>query len=308
MLRRLAARNVVEMRDGRFRASQTVPTLDAGEVRDAQQRHDPAALPSYTLAETAARAYPSFLQGATSGEELLLAPARLALWHSYFSNDHTLYAVNNRVGAVALAAWLPAGSATILELGAGMGSGATAALEALGAAGRLGDVVAYRMTDIVPTFLRYAERGLRERFSTTPNVAFGGLDMNRPFAAQGIEPGTLSCVYAVNTLHVAHDLAMTLGEVRRALRSGGRLIMCECVRPTVGQTLYAEFVFNMLATFRAPCLHPTYRPNGGFLTPEQWGAALTETGFGDVRMLPDIARIREVVPEFSVAAIAGMRA
>jgi SAM-dependent methyltransferase len=307
MLRRLAARNAVEMRDGRFRASPTVPALDAGEVRDAQQRHDPAALPSYTLAETAARAYPAFLQGAKSGEELLLAPARLALWNGYFSNEHTLYAVNNRVGAFALAAWLSAGSHTILELGAGMGSGTTAALEALGRAARLGDVEAYRATDVVPTFLRYAERRVRETLSAAPNVTFGGLDMNKPFAAQGVEAGTLSVVYAVNTLHVAHDLAMTLGEVRQALRPGGQLIMCECVRPRPGQTLYPEFVFNMLATFRAPRLHPAYRPNGGFLTPEQWRRALAESGFRDVRMLPDIERLRDLVPEFSVGAIAGTR-
>ena len=311
MLRRLAERGVIEVQDapgaGRFRATHPIDVLAAADVREAQQRHDPTALPSYTLAETAARAYPAFLAGTKSGEDLLLAPARLALWNSYFANDHTLYAVNNRVGAVALAAWLGGGAHTILELGAGMGSGTAAALDALKTSDRLGDVDAYRVTDIVPTFLRYAERRVREESLPTPSVTFGALDMNRPFAGQAVPPETVTVVYAVNTLHVAHDLAMTLGEIRQALRPDGHLIIAECVRPRVGQTLYPEFVFNMLATFRAPRLHPTYRPNGGFLTPEHWRAALGEAGFVDVRMLPDIAAIRDALPHFSVAAIGATR-
>jgi SAM-dependent methyltransferase len=312
MLRRLAERNLVEVLDGpggrQFRAAHPIGVLDAAEVREAQQQHDAAALASYALAETAARAYPAFLEGTSTGEDLLLAPARLAMWNGYFSNDHSLYAVNNRVGAVALAAWLGPGPHTILELGAGMGSGTVAALDALSRDARLDDVEAYRVTDIVPVFLRYAERRVREQPRPAPTVTFEKLDMNRSFAAQGVPEGAVSAVYAVNTLHVAHDLAVTLDEVRRALMPGGQLIVSECVRPLPGKTLYPEFVFNMLSTFRAPRLHPGYRPNGGFLTPEQWRAAFEEAGFVDVRMLPDIERIRDVVPNFAIAAIVGTRA
>jgi SAM-dependent methyltransferase len=122
-----------------------------------------------------------------------------------------------------------------------------------------------------------------------------------------VAPASVSIVYAVNTLHVAHDLAATLAEIRRALAPGGRLIMSECIRPFPEQTLYPEFVFNLLATFRAPRLHPGYRPNGGFLTPEQWTQALEAAGFADVRTLPDIARIRGEFPTFFVAAIGATR-
>jgi hypothetical protein len=81
----------------------------------------------------------------------------------------------------------------------------------------------------------------------------------------------------------------------------------ECVRPRAGDTIYPEFVFNLLETFRAPVLHPAYRPNGGFLTPEQWTAALEAAGFADVRFLPDVIRIREDFPGFYVAAIGATR-
>ena len=310
MLRRSAELKTIEERDGpdgpRFRATRVV-ALDGADVLDEQQRHDPSALPSYTLATVAADAYPAFLRGARSGEEILLAPARLGLWNAYFSNEHLLYAVNNRVGAAAVDAWLHRGPNVVLELGAGMGSGTTAALEALKASDRLRDVAAYRVTDVVPTFLRYAERRVRENAKDVPGVTFEKLDMNQPFAAAGVEPGSVSIVYAVNTLHVAHDLSSTLAEIRRALRPGGQLIMSECVRPRPGQTLYPEFVFSMLATFRAPRLDPAYRPNGGFLTPEQWRAALEAAGFEDIRMLPDMTAMRDAVPYFSVAAIGATR-
>lgn len=311
MLRHLAARGVLTREAGaagpRFRAEHVLPALDPAPVLAEQRRHDASCLPSFTLAETAARDYPAFLRGERSGDEILLAPTRLPLWIGYFSNDNVLYAVNNRVGAAALEAWMPPGAGAILELGGGLASGATAVLERLAVAGRLGEVRAYRFTELVPAFLRRAQRRLQERFADASFLTFAPLDMNRPFAEQGVGPESVSIVYAVNTLHVAHDLAFTLAEVCRALGPGGQLIVSECVRPSPGQTLYPEFVFNLMDTFQAPRLHPRYRPNGGFLTPEQWTEALETNGFFDVRVLPDIARIREVFPTFYVAAIGATR-
>jgi hypothetical protein len=66
-------------------------------------------------------------------------------------------------------------------------------------------------------------------------------------------------------------------------------------------------VFNLMGTFRAPRLHPDYRPNGGFLMTEQWTHALEVAGFHDVRVLPDIGRIRDVLPTFYAAAIGARR-
>jgi SAM-dependent methyltransferase len=215
--------------------------------------------------------------------------------------------VNNQVGAVAVEAWMPPGGGAILELGGGLASGAVAVLERLAGAGRLGEVRAYRFTELVPAFLRRGQRLLRERLPDASFLTFAPLDMNRSFAEQGVEPGSMSSVYAVNTLHVAHDLAFTLGEVRQALEPGGQLIVSECVRPWPGDTLYPEFVFNLLETFRRPRLHPAYRPNGGFLTPEQWTEGLRAAGFVGVRVLPDIAGIRREFPTFYVAAIGASR-
>jgi SAM-dependent methyltransferase len=307
ILRRLAGRGLLaeavdERGARRFHAPEPLLDLDPGPVREAQQRLDPSWLPSYMLAETAARDYPRFLRGEVAGEEILFSAARLRLWLEYFSNDNGLYAINNRVGAVAFEDWMPRTGGTVLELGGGLASAAIALLDRLERAGRLGELGEYRFTELVPAFLRRGQQSLQSRFAHA-RLTFGRLDMNRPFDEQGISPASLSAVYAVNTLHVAHDLAETLRRVRRALEPGGRLIVSECVRPVAGRAIYTEFVFNLMETFRTPRLHPAYRPNGGFLTPEQWMAALEVAGFVDVRLVPDIARIRDRLPACCVAAI-----
>jgi hypothetical protein len=72
--------------------------------------------------------------------------------------------------------------------------------------------------------------------------------------------------------------------------------------------VYVELAFNLLASFRDPVLVPGWRPNGGFLTPEQWTQALAANGFRDVQIYPDIATIRETFPQFVVAAVTARRA
>ena len=308
MLRLLAAHGLIEeLPEGaasRYRSLGPFPSLDPAPVREQQLRLAPSWIPAYALAETVARDYPAFLRGEVTGEEVLFSPRRLRLWVDYFSNDNGLYVVNNRIGALAVEQWLPRSGGTVLEMGGGLGSGALALLERLEATGRLGEIAEYRFTEFIPAFLRRGEQAVRARL---PRASFGALDMNRGFEDQGVAPGSVSVVYAVNTLHVAHDLAFTLGEVLRALEPGGRLILSECVRSHARQPIESEFVFNLTETFRSPRLHPHYRPSGGFLTPAQWTGALEAAGFLDIRFLPDIVRVHDLAPRFIAAAIGASR-
>ena len=98
-----------------------------------------------------------------------------------------------------------------------------------------------------------------------------------------------------------------LGEIRHALAPGGALVVSECVRLVPEQTIYAEFVFNLLESFRSPVLHPVRRPNGGFLAPEHWRAAMEAAGLDDVRLVPDVDTLRDRFPQFNVAAIGATR-
>jgi SAM-dependent methyltransferase len=301
----LAARGWIEQVSGagdtaRFRAARPLPALDPEEIVAAQAATDARCLPSYRIAAMAAERYPAVLRGELTGEQALFDAEGMVAWSKYFSNANPPYAIANAIGAVAAARALAARPGPVLELGGGLGSGAEALLERLDA----GAAPSYRFTEISPLFMRRAERSLRARFPDR-GLEFGALDIDRPF---GVAPRAYALVYGVNVLHVARDLGATLAEVRAALAPGGALVIAECVRPFAGRPVYVELPFNLLASFREPVLVPGWRPNGGFLTPEQWLQALAANGFADARIYPDIGAIRGTFPQFVVAAITGRRA
>lgn len=291
--------------DIRYCASRPLPELDAGATRSAQQANDPRCLPAFDIAELAAAHYPAVLRGETSGEEALFAPAGFNAWAEYFSNANPLYAISNIIGAIAVERALP-DRGTVLEIGGGLGSATEAVFARLDATGRRDALKGYRFTELAPPFLRRAKRTLAPRLADG-SITLGWLDIDKPLAEAGVAPGSYSLVYGVNVLHVARDLAATLRELRTALAPGGALVISECVRPFEAQPLYVESVFNLLEAFRQPSLHPEWRPNGGFLTPEQWSAALQANGFAQVSVYPDIASIRDAYPQFVAAAIVAVR-
>lgn len=301
----VAARGWIDcapLADGRRRytSARALPHLDPAEIEAQQKAHDPSCLPAYRIAAIAAEHYPVVLRGELSGEEAVFAPDRIGAWLDYFSNANPSYAIANAIGAIAAARAFSPDGGSILELGGGLGSGAEALLARLHESGATFD--AYRFTEISPQFLRRAKKNLAGKYPDD-NISFGWLDIDRPFAASGVEPGAYALIYGVNVLHVARDLAATFAEIRTALAPGGALVIAECVRPFAGQPIYVELVFNLLASFRDPVLVPAWRPNGGFLTPEQWCAALSANGFADVALYPDIIALRDRYPEFVIASL-----
>jgi SAM-dependent methyltransferase len=303
ILRMLASGGRLRDDGDRYRALDDRPDLDPEELRIEQERHDPRALPSYTIAALAAEHYPAVLRGETTGERALFAAERLSVWASYFDNENVIYAIANTLAAMAADEAITGAAPSILELGGGLGSGA----DALCARFAAHPGTTYRFTEVSIPFLRRAQRTLGGKYPDVP-FSFARLDMDRPFAEAGVAPGSFAHVHAVNSLHVAHDLAFTLGEIRSALCPGGTLVAGECLRPFPRQPVYIEFVFNLLEAFQRPKLVPDWRPTGGFLTPEQWHRALVESGFTDVRLLPDVVTIRDAYPSFIVAAITARRA
>jgi SAM-dependent methyltransferase len=308
LLSTLAASGVLTRVSDRFVLGGPVPEPDPEAIANEQEGHDPACLPSYRLADRAAALYADVLRGRLTGEEALFAPDQIGAWVDYFSNDNPLYAVSNRIGALAAERALsrPGGPGAVLEIGGGLGSATVALFDRLAAAGRIAAVGSYRFTEVAPSFLRRGQRGLAARLPRAP-ITSGRLDMDRPFAEAGVEPGSVTLVYGVNTLHVARDLEFTFGEIRRALVPGGALVLSECVRPFADRPIYVEFIFNLLESFRAPRLVDPWRPHGGFLSPEQWAAGLVAGGFQEVAVEPDIARLREDVPACVIASISAAR-
>jgi len=162
-LRKLAAAGFLDVARDRdeavYRARGPLPFGDPDRAESQAKALDPRSLPAFAVVRAMVAHVPEFLRGEKTGEEILFSPAKLSLWFDYFSNDNLLYQINNRLGAEAVVRALPATRrATIVELGGGSGSAAIAVGERLARDGALPRVAHYVFTEIVPTFLRRAER------------------------------------------------------------------------------------------------------------------------------------------------------
>ena len=276
-----------------------LPTTDRAAVRAACLAIDPSYVPAFTLVDEAAALYPRVARGETSGDRALLTKA--SLWVAYFNNGNGYYALNNRVVAAAAAARAaPAGRARVLEVGAGLGSATEAVLAGLPAVER------YQVTEPMPFFRRRAERRLR---ASHPGVAlqFGSLDVNGRWAEQGVRPAAQTLVVGVNVFHLARDLVATLREAFEALEPGGWLVAGEAIRPRPHACVGAELPFQILQSYHAVETDPELRPTPGFLTAEGWAGALGRAGFGEIELVPDAARLRDLWEGAITAAVCGRR-
>ena len=297
----LTTSGVLAEHAGRWRLVGPTPATDRPGLRAAGLENDPSYAPAYALLDEAAAIYPRVARAEVSGERALFQ--KVSLWASYFDNAHGYYALNNRVAAHGAAACVGDG-ATIVEIGAGLGSATQALLDALGE--RAGRIAGYRFTEPVPFFRRRAERTLTTAHPALP-ITFGALDLNAPWAEQGVGAGSATLVWGVNVFHLARDLRQTLGEARTALAPGGWLVVGEGIRPQRGRPVAPELPFQLLEAFSDVSLDPETRSAPGFLTAEEWRAALERSGFVDVRFVPDVRRLCALAPRFHAAAVCGRR-
>lgn len=297
---RLTDSRVLESEGGKYypgpaRASDFAAVADELAVRE------PGAAVAVDILRTLVDEAKRFFAGDATGDEILFAPDKLPLWLKYFSNDNPLYAINNTVGAEALARLVPAdgGPFEILEIGGGCGSAAEYALHKLGPA-----VTRYRFTEVAETFARIGDKVVAAAAAPSTVVETARLDMTQSWADQGVEPGTFDAVYSVNCFHVAPDLDFVIGEAVKALKPGGTVVVSECVRPTkLARPIHAEIIFDFLDSFTDVATDPVKRPTHGFLTPAAWRATFETAGLGEVTILPDVDAIAERYPDFVVGAV-----
>lgn len=298
----LAHADVLEESDGRYRLAAPLAPSERAALRDAGLAADPGYAPAYALLDEAAAIYPRAARGEVAAERALFQ--KVSLWTAYFDNAHGYYAVNNCVAAHGAARRV--GDGRVLEVGAGLGSATDALLDALAAGGTSAALAQYRVTEPVPFFRRRAQRTLADRHAGVP-LAFAALDVNAPWAAQGVAPQSASLVWGVNVLHLARSLPRTLGEARETLVPGGWLVAGEGVRPWPGWPVAAELPFQLLDAYVDVELDPETRPQPGFLTAEQWRTALDRAGFVDVAFVPDVVALRAIAPRLFPAAVCARR-
>lgn len=319
LLARLAEAGHVDRSSARapvFRLTRAFPTPELAELHTLGLAIDPAIAPTLAILDAAGESFPKVLTGAATGEQALFSGARMQLWLNYFHNANPIYAINNRLAAVAAANRLRAepaagtsagrGSLRILEVGAGAGSAAEALLDELRDRGRLGEVAEYRLTEPNALLRRRASRALAARYPGLP-LTDQAYDFDHAPVGQGLPEARFDLVFAVNVLHVARNLRASLQWLRSLLVPGGWLIAGECQRLFPQQTIAIELIFEQLRSFTQVELDPGVRSSHGFLTPEQWQQALAATGFADVVSVPELVRIREHYAHFFSGALCARR-
>ena len=280
------------------------PQTDLAEIRAFAAAEAGPNMATFDLLDRVRAVIPPFFTAGKPGEPLLFDLTTFPLWLAYFRNDNPVYRPNNLLPLMALRDRLPEG-ARVLEIGAGSGSFLRMLFEDGTAKGYLSRVASYRFTDVAPAFLRRAQRELAAEMPGL-SLSFGPFDLNGDFDAQGVEDGSLDAIVGVNVLHVAKNLPLALKGIRRKLRPGGLLAFGECLKPSLDEPIYLEFLFNFMDSFRGVELDPTLRPVHGFLTPEQWRALLEHAGFHDIRPYPDARALMDKVPDFFVGGFGAL--
>jgi SAM-dependent methyltransferase len=306
LLRRLIETKIVSARDDEIYSFAFDPWKpELSRLRKIGLEIDLGNAPTLDLLDKAASLYPAIAKAELTGERALFGAEGIPLWLHYFSNENLTYAINNSVAAIAAANHLrDHPRLRILELGAGAGSGTEMLLHYCDQAGLIGKIEYYLITEPNAFFLRRGQRELSQRYPALP-LEWRSLDMDIDWQDQKVAPGQFDLVFGVNVLHVAKDLLFSLTEARETLARGGWLVIGECARPFPNQPIYVELIFQLLETFTNVITELEFRPNSGFLTPEQWRSAFTRAGFNRTAVMPEIESIRSFYRHFFTAAICG---
>ncbi|SEF87096.1 bifunctional 2-polyprenyl-6-hydroxyphenol methylase/3-demethylubiquinol 3-O-methyltransferase UbiG [Paenibacillus sp. UNC499MF] len=231
--------------------------------------------PSLKLIEYAGTFWLESVRGEIEPRHRLFNREGIALWEVYFHNAHDLYAVHNQWAAEELADLLPAEPCTILELGTGFGSATRALLTEIRL--RSKSVEEYTVSDVSRLLTTKAGRMLEGELPPH-KLRQVTLDINE--VKSGGE--TYDFIYAVNVMHCAEDLALSLDALRRLLKPGGTIVLSECVREHYRSRLHQEFIFSLLPDFK-----PVGGADGdvscfGFLRPEDWRDVMQAAGYRDI--------------------------
>ncbi|KAL8928323.1 MAG: hypothetical protein Q9172_001007 [Xanthocarpia lactea] len=158
----------------------------------------------------------------------------------------------------------------ILEIGAGTGGATLPILETLvGHDGRKPRLISYDYTDISSGFFD----AVKEKFEPwNVFLKYRVLDIGKDAFDQGFDGEAYDLIIASNVLHATGLLANTMGNVRKLLKSGGKLIMIE---ETV--TALRRFPFATLPGWWLS--QEPDRRGGPLISEERWDGLLRGTGF-----------------------------
>ena len=224
-----------------------------------------------TSLEVAREAYPGFLNGETTGTNLLFSGDGLEIWRDYYKSSNALYAPLNEIPAVALAKRVKEGVPfRVLEVGAGTGGATSVALQTIEQVAT--SPVNYIVTDISVRLLRSTAERLNKNTSTLIKTEFERFNLNAEPIGKLVAAKEFDVVIAVNALHNVQDLPATLKMLSTLLKKGGVLLISESLCGAEEQ-VHQEFFLNLLP-------QPEHRSDKSsrFLTSDEWQNAVRNAG------------------------------
>ena len=213
------------------------------------------------------------LQGSVDPLSLLFGNDGASATDYYFNSPTSMAAANMLKDAIASAvSGLPDHRRLrVLEVGAGTGSAADAALASL-PPGRFD----YTYTDISAGFFAPAEERLA---ATGASIEYRTLDIESDPVGQGFDPRGYDLVIAANVLHATRNLGETLTHCRELLAPSGQLVALEVLR----RSSWQDLTFGLLDGWWR--FDDDYRLDNPLATPALWRKALADAGFSDVAVL-----------------------
>ncbi|MCJ1384592.1 hypothetical protein MMC17_007710 [Xylographa soralifera] len=131
----------------------------------------------------------------------------------------------------------------------------------------------FDFTDISVSFFENAQ----ETFRDHPKMKFSTLDIENDSAKQHFKADSYDLIVAANVIHATRDLEVTLRNLRKLLKAGGKLVLIEVVRPKI---LRAGFAFGLLPGWWRST--EDYRSQSPCITEDRWDAVLTQIGYSGV--------------------------
>lgn len=241
--------------------------------------------PTTELLRYVADRYVPFLRGSTTGQAILLAGDGLDLWYDYFQSRNYLYRPLNAAAAIAVFDHLRASGGTrILELGAGTGGATTHLVTAW--PDDLAGAYAYTVTDTSARLLMATRRNVEPLVPDRITVDVRRFDFDH-VAAQKVPEQSFDVVVAVNALHNADDVPMTLRDLATLLRPGGALVVTESLC-SPGELVHQEFILNLLPLADDP--------------PRFFDSALWKAHFAAAGIIADV-QVNSAGPELVMVAV-----
>ena len=171
----------------------------------------------------------------------------------------------------------------VLEIGAGTGSATIPILEAFSSQGGHSSrplLDRYTYTDISTVFFEKAKDTLSPWLDS---VDFQKLDIEKSINEQGFSEGSFDLIIASLVLHATSNMSTTMTNVRKLLKTDGKLCLIEVTQPS----MMAGLVFGTLPGWWLAAAGDG-RTDSPLLSTEEWDVTLNTNGFSGVDLrLPD---------------------